>query len=120
MRYAPLCRMMLVRMLLVLCLLDSTMTVDSISTRFWFEHKNGKRLYPYRQRDQVTRRDTFRVAEARSGNSRAKFEVQLDDIEEVYRYVFELGYSVRLKAMDGSSAALYNKTGRSITGTSVT
>lgn len=96
------------------------MTADSISTRFWFEHKNGKRLYPYRQRDQVTRRHTFRVAEARAGNSRAKFEVQLDDIEEVYRYVFELGYAVRLKAMDGSSKALYSKTGHSITRTSET
>ncbi len=96
------------------------MTADSVSTRFWFEHKTGKRLYPYRLKDQVTRQLRFRVAESRSGNSSARFEVQLDDIEEVYRHVFELGYVVRMKATDGSLAALYSVKGHSIINTSET
>jgi|GEM_PF-2089300 len=91
---------------------------DSMSTRFWFEHKSGKRLFPYVLKDRITRRLTYRVAESRQGNSKAKYEVQLDDIEDVFRYVFDEGYVVRLKAMDGMFAALYSTTGRNIVRTS--
>ena len=54
------------------------------------------------------------VAESRSGNSKPQYEVQLDDIEEAFRYVFDRGYVVRMKAMDGSLAAPYSKKGRNI------
>lgn len=91
---------------------------ESMSTRFWFEHKSGKRLFPYMLKDLTTRRLAYRIAESRNGNSKAKYEVQLDDIEDVFRYVFDEGYVVRLKAIDGSLAGLYSTTGRSIVRTS--
>lgn len=87
---------------------------ERISTRFWFEHSSGTRLHPYKLRDKRTGRLAFRVAEPRTGANRVVNQSQLDDVEDVYRHVIQMGWSVRMKSIDGSTEGLYNKDGYSI------
>lgn len=87
---------------------------ERISTRFWFEHSSGVRLYPYKLRDSRTGHLAFRIAEPRTGANRVVNQSQLDDVEDVYRHVMQMGWSVRMRSIDGSTEGLYNKNGYSI------
>ena len=87
---------------------------ERISTRFWFEHSSGVRLYPYKLRDSRTGHLAYRVAEPRAGANRVANQTQLDDVEDVYRHVMQMGWSVRMRSMDRSVEGLYNKDGYSI------
>lgn len=87
---------------------------DRISTRFWFEHSSGIRLYPYKLRDNRTGHLAYRVAEPRAGANRVANQLQLDDVEDVYRHVMQMGWSVRMRSMDRRTEGLYNKDGHSI------
>lgn len=91
---------------------------ESISHRFWFEHESGRRLYPYRSTERRSGRWAFRVAPPGTGANRVENGTLLDDVEEVYRYVFGKGWSVRLCDADGKYDGLYNKDGYSIVRTS--
>lgn len=88
--------------------------------RFWFLHRNGTRLYPYRLKNRDTGRATFRVAKPGTGANRKENQIELDDVEEVFRYVFGLGYSVRLRGADPKFNGLYSQHGSSISATSET
>ena len=87
-------------------------------TRFWFQHESGKRLYPYRLRNRDTGRIAFRVAKPGAGANRKVNQVELDDVEEVFRHVFSLGYSVRMRGEDPKFNGLYARDGHSIVRTS--
>lgn len=63
---------------------------DRISTRFWFEHSPGVRLYPYKLRDNRTGHSAFRVAEPRAGANRAANQFLLDDVEDMCRHVMQM------------------------------
>lgn len=89
-----------------------------LSRRFWFEHSSGERLYPYKMRDSNTGRVTYRVAVGRAGANKVVNQVQLDDVEDVYRYVFGKNYSVRMCSADGKTEGLYAKDGYRIVRTS--
>lgn len=91
---------------------------DRISHRFWFEHQSGKRLYPYRLRNLRSGRVAFRVAPGASGANKVENQTQLDNEEEVFPHVFGLGWSVRMRSLDGSVEGTYNKDGYSIVRTS--
>lgn len=91
-----------------------------ISQRFWFEHESGNRLYPYKSRDQRSGRVAFRVAPGATGANKVENQTQLDDVEEVYRHVFDKGWSVRLCSLDRSVEGLYSRDGYSIVRTSET
>jgi len=91
---------------------------DRISDRFWFEHETGKRLYPYKCRDQRSGQVMFRVAPGAAGANKVENQTQLDDVEEVFRHVFGKGWSVRLCSLDRSVEGLYSKDGHSIVRTS--
>ncbi len=88
------------------------------SPRFWFQHRNGERLYPYRLVNRDTGKATFRVARPGTGANRKHNQIELDDVEEVFRHVFALGYSVRLRGEDPKFNGLYNARGYSIARTS--
>lgn len=60
----------------------------------------------------------FRVAPPGTGANRNENQTMLDDVDEVYRYVFGKGWSVRLCDENGENGGLYNKDGHSIVGTS--
>lgn len=91
--------------------------VEGISRRFWFEHSSGTRLYPYRSRELGGERWAFRVAPPGTGAN--KNQTLIDDEDEVYRFVFSKGWSVRLCDANGKHDGLYNKdVGYSIVGTS--
>ena len=92
--------------------------VESISDRFWFEHASGRRLYPYRSIERRSGRWAFRVAEPRAGANKTINQTLLDDVEEVCRFVFGKGWSVRLCDENGNHDGLYNKDGYSIRRTS--
>jgi hypothetical protein len=89
-----------------------------LSRRFWFEHSSGERLFPYKLRDNKTGRVTYRVAVGRAGAHKVENQVQLDDVEDVYRYVFGKNYSVRMCSPDGETYGMYAKDGYSIVRTS--
>ncbi|HEY0505916.1 MAG TPA: hypothetical protein VGD42_20725 [Lysobacter sp.] len=89
-----------------------------MSHRFWFEHRSGVRLYPYRLRDVRNGRIAFRVAPGAEGANKVENQTQLDDEDEVFRHVFQKGWSVRMKSLDGGLEGLYNKNGHSIVRTS--
>ncbi|MHC9086266.1 hypothetical protein ACYX7E_14740 [Luteimonas sp. RIT-PG2_3] len=91
---------------------------ERLSRRFWFEHTSGERLYPYKLRDNNTGRVTYRVAVGQTGANKVENQIQLDDVEDVYRYVFGKGYSVRLCGVDGTPEGLYSRNGHSIVRTS--
>jgi len=91
---------------------------ERISTRFWFEHSSGVRLYPYKLRNSRTGHLAFRVAEPRTGANRVVNQLQLDDVEDVYRHVMQKGWSVRMRSLDRDTEGLYNKDGYSIVRTS--
>jgi hypothetical protein len=91
---------------------------NDIDPRFWFEHSSGQRLYPYRLVNRDTGRATFRVAEPGTGANRKKNQIELDDVEDVYRHVFGRGWSVRLRGHDPKFNGLYNAKGYSIVKTS--
>src|SRR3546814_1273381 len=80
---------------------------DRISQRFWFEHQSGKRLYPYKLRDLRSGRVAFRVAPGAAGANKVENQTQIDNEEEVFRHVFGLGWSVRMRSLDGSLEGLY-------------
>lgn len=92
--------------------------LESISRRFWFEHKSGRRLYPYRSIERNSGRWAFRVAPPGTGANKKINQTLLDSEDEVFRYVFGKGWSVRLCGEDGKCDGLYNKDGYSIIGTS--
>jgi len=92
--------------------------LESISDRFWFEHESGRRLFPYRSTERQTGRWAFRVAPPGTGANRVENGVLVDDVEEVHRYVFGKGWSVRLCDAEGKYDGLYNKDGYSIVRTS--
>lgn len=94
------------------------MTTDVLDTRFWFEHEKGIRLYPYRLKNRTTGRVMFRVAKPGTGANRNVNQIELDDVEDVFRHVFGMGYSVRMRALDAKFNGLYNKDGYSIVRTS--
>jgi hypothetical protein len=89
-----------------------------ISTRFWFQHESGARLYPYKLRDQRTGRIAFRVAPGGKGANKVENQTQIDDEADVFRHVFGKGWSVRMRSLDRSVEGLYNKDGHSIVRTS--
>lgn len=89
---------------------------EQISDRFWFEHESGRRLYPQRQRNQQTGRALFRVGKGKGANKVAN-QLELDDIEEVHRRVFQDGWLVRMRAEDGWNG-MYGKDGPSMVRTS--
>lgn len=91
---------------------------ESISRRFWFQHDSGRLLYPYRSVERNSGRWAFRVAPPGTGANRTINQTLLDDEEELYRYVFNRGWSVRLCDADGQYDGLYNKDGYSIVATS--
>lgn len=91
---------------------------DSVSTRFWFEQHDGTRLYPYRVLNRETGKLAFRVARPAAGANRKENQLEVTDVEKVYRFVFHLGYSVRMRARDPGVQGLYNRNGRSIARTS--
>jgi hypothetical protein len=91
---------------------------NPIDLRFWFEHRNGKRLYPCRLTNQMTGRVAYRVARPGTGANRNENQIELDDVEEVFRYVFALGCSVRLRGHDPKFNGLYSPHGHSIVRTS--
>lgn len=59
-------------------------------------------------------RIAYRVAPPGSGANRVENQAELEDIEEVHRYVVGRGWSVRMKSEDGALEGLYNKDGYSI------
>ena len=89
-------------------------------TRFWFEHANGTRLYPYLLKNRDTGRATFRVAKPGTGANQKVNQIELDDIDKVFSYVFSHGYSVRLRGDDPNFNGLYSPNGYSIVRTSET
>lgn len=91
---------------------------NDYETRFWFEHSSGHRLYPYRLVNRDTGKATFRVAKAGTGANRKENQIELDDVEEVYRHVFGHGWSVRLRGQNPKLNGLYNAKGYSIVKTS--
>lgn len=91
---------------------------ESISDRFWFEHSSGRKLYPYRSVERRSGRWAFRVAEPKTGANKTINQTLLDDVEEVLRFVFQKGWSVRLCDESGKHDGLYNKDGYSIVATS--
>ena len=92
--------------------------LESISLRFWFQHKSGRRLYPYRSVENASGKWMFRVAPPGTGANRNENQTLLDDVDEVYRHVFGKGWSVRLCDENGENGGFYNKDGHSIVGTS--
>lgn len=58
---------------------------------FWFVHTNGERLYPYRVRNRDTGKATFRVARPGRAANRKEHQVELADVDEVFRHVFGHG-----------------------------
>lgn len=92
--------------------------IGRLSKRFWFFHSSKTRLYPYRLRDRRSGRIAFRVAPPGTGANRTINQTQLDDIEAVFRHVFQKGWSVRMISEDGSVEGLYSPHGYSIVGTS--
>lgn len=91
---------------------------NEIDPRFWFEHTSGQRLYPYRLRNRDTGQATFRVARPGTGANRKEHQVELADVDDVFRHVFGLGWSVRLRGHDPKFNGLYNASGHSIDRTS--
>ncbi|WP_374012005.1 hypothetical protein [Pseudoxanthomonas koreensis] len=91
---------------------------NDLDTRFWFQHSNGQRLYPYRLVNRNTGKATFRVAKPGTGANRKENQIELDDVEDVYRHVFGHGWSVRLRGHDPKLNGLYNAKGYSIVRTS--
>lgn len=89
-----------------------------VETRFWFQHSSGQRLYPYRLVNRDTGRATFRVAKPGTGANRKENQIELEDIEDVYRHVFGHGWSVRLRGHNPKLNGLYNAKGHSIVKTS--
>ena len=89
---------------------------EQISDRFWFEHESGRRLFPQRQRNQQTGRVLFRIGKGKGANKVAN-QLELDDIEEVHRRVFQDGWLIRMRAEDGWNG-MYGKDGPSIVRTS--
>src|SRR5690606_8207335 len=89
-----------------------------IDPRFWVEHSSGQRLYPYLLLNRDTGRATFRVAKPGAGANRKENQVELEDVEDVYRHVFGHGWSVRLRGRDPKFNGLYNAKGYSIIRTS--
>src|SRR3546814_20256170 len=87
---------------------------DRIGQRFWFEHQSGKRLYPYKLRDLRSGRVAFRVAPGAAGANKVENQTQIDNAEEVFRHVFGLGWSVRMRSLDGYLEGLYNQGGYNI------
>ena len=94
------------------------MAKGEYDTRFWFEHKSGQRLYPYKLKNQKSGRIAFRVAKPGTGANRNVNQLELDDVEDVFRHVFGLGYSVRMRGEDPKFNGLYSKDGHSIVRTS--
>ena len=92
--------------------------LESISRRFWFEHKSGRRLYPYKSVENNSGRWAFRVAPAGTGANLNINQTLLDDENEVYRHVFGKGWSVRLCDETGKFDGLYNRDGHGIVRTS--
>jgi hypothetical protein len=92
------------------------MDEEMISRRFWFEHESGRRLFPQRQKNQQTGCALYRVGKG-AGANQVKNQLELDDIEDVYRHVFRHGWLVRMRAADGWNG-MYGKGGRSIVRTS--
>src|SRR3546814_5405589 len=78
---------------------------------FWFEPQSGQRLSPYKLRDLRSGRVAFRVAPGAAGANKVENQTQIDNEEEVFRHVFGLGWSVRMRSLDGSLEGLYNKGG---------
>lgn len=97
---------------------ELTMYSERIDTRFWFEHRNGLRLYPCRVKRLDTGRVAFRVAKPGTGANRNANQIELDDVGDVFHHVFALGYSVRMSVLDQRINGLYNKDGYSIVRTS--
>lgn len=94
------------------------MHVKRIDTSFWFEHRNGVRLYPCRVKRRDTGRVAFRVAQPGTGANRNVNQIELEDVGEVFYHVFALGYSVRMSGLDSRLNGLYSKDGYSIVRTS--
>ncbi len=92
--------------------------LESINKRFWFKHQDGHRLYPYKLTDRKTGQYAFRVAKPGTGANRNANQVYLEDVEDVVRYVFGLGWSVRMCDEKGRGDGLYSPVGRSIVATS--
>jgi hypothetical protein len=96
------------------------MSGERMSERFWFQHESGDRLYPYRIKNRTTGRVAFRAAPPGTGNNITENQIELDHEEDLYRYVFAMGWSTRMRSRSGSWNGLYNKDGRSIVLTSET
>src|SRR3546814_14188869 len=79
---------------------------DRISPRFWFEHQSGKRLYPYKLRDQRSGRVAYGVAPGAAGANKAENQNHIDNEEEGHRHVVDIGRSVRKTTTNGSWGGL--------------
>jgi hypothetical protein len=89
---------------------------ELINRRFWFEHESGRRLFPQRQKNRQTGRALFRIGKGKGAN-RVENQLELDDVEEVFRRVFNDGWLVRMRADDGWHG-MYGKDGPTILRTS--
>ena len=58
------------------------------------------------------------MAKPGKGANLKENQIELDDVEEVFRHVFGLGHSVRLRGLDPKLNGLYSPNGHSIVRTS--
>ena len=88
--------------------------LERLDRSFWFIHKGKTKIYPYRLKSRQTGKIAFRVAPPGTGANLTKNQLQLDDVRDVIRHVFEHGWSVRMRSPDWEVDGLYNKDGYSI------
>lgn len=87
---------------------------DLFSRRFSFVLKTGEELFPVRMKNRQTGLVAFRVSKGGTGGNTKESGIEVEDENEMVRYVLELGYGVRASTLDKKKSGLYKPDGRSV------
>lgn len=93
---------------------------DLFSRRFSFVLKTGEELFPVRMKNRQTGQVSFRVSKGGTGGNTKESGIEVEDENEMVRYVLELGYGVRAATLDNKKYGLYKPDGRSVAQVRVT
>lgn len=100
-----------------LCFIESMetkMSSELFSYKFYLAHKDGHKLYPIRVKNRETGNLAFRISEGGKGGNTKQVGLEISDENQLKDYVINKGFAVRVATVDKSVKGLYKVGQRSI------
>jgi hypothetical protein len=94
--------------------METEMSSELFSYKFYLAHKEGHKLYPIRIKNRETGKLAFRVSEGGTRGNTKEIGLEITDENQVKNYVLKKGFAVRVSTVNKSVQGLYKVGQRSI------